>query len=106
MADRRPTNASGVGVLLATAQSRIRGRKDLAIVVADFTTGDLIGELIWTRSDFELSYDDTWIDSETLLIARLPDFVARRPGTGELFRVTDASAVLDRYRQVGASPSR
>jgi len=62
-------------------------------VVADSTTGDLIGEISWKRRDFQLSYTDVWLDDQTLLNATVPHFVAWRPSTGELFRVTDARSI-------------
>lgn len=75
------------------ATSELRGRSGMSIVVADSATGGLIGELGWKRRDFELYYDDTWLDDQTLLIATAPYFVGWRPATGELYRVTDARSV-------------
>jgi len=74
-----------------------RGRNRLAVVVADSATGTTIGELTLDKREFSLTYVDTWLDNQTLLIAAVPDFVAWRPSTGELFRVTDARPLTDAY---------
>ena len=78
------------------------GKDGLALVVADSISGDLLGQLTWTRRDFELFYD-VWLDDETLLVATAPYFVAWRPATGELFRVTDARSLGDNYREVSVA---
>lgn len=77
-----------------------RGRHGLAVAVLDSTSGDQVGRLTWTRRDFELSYHDVWLDDETLLVATVPFFVAWRPSTGELFRVTDARSLANRYWEI------
>jgi hypothetical protein len=74
------------------AMSERRGRDGLAIVVADSTTGEQIGEMTWGRRDFELFYT-AWLDDETLLIATAPWFLGWRPSTGEIFRTTDARSI-------------
>lgn len=64
-------------------------------MVADSATGEQIGEITWKRRDFQLSYTDVWLDDQTLLIATVPYFVAWRPSTGEVFRVTDAQSITE-----------
>jgi hypothetical protein len=89
--------------MVAQTQSRGRSRgrgggdERVAIVAADSMTGATVGELNWKWRDFPLTYDDWWLDEETLLIATRSDFLAWRPRTGEVFRVTDARTVSDSY---------
>lgn len=96
------------------ANSQFRGRDGLAIIAVDSATGQKIGEVTWKRStgrgdqyragDFDLYYDDWWLDHETLLIAARPYFLAWRPRTGEVFRVTDARSVPNGYWEPTIAP--
>lgn len=85
------------------AVTQSRGRDGLVVVVADSKTGEHVAELSWTRRDVELFYDDTWLDEKTLLVATAPHFVAWRPATGKLFRVTDAPSLGD-YWDISVAP--
>lgn len=89
---RRVSPALGVS---ATADHFVvvqsRGEDRVAYVVADSQTGVPVGELIRTRG--VLFYVDDWLDNRAILVAAEPYFLAWRPWTGELFRVTDARSL-------------
>lgn len=83
----------GVGATVGrVAGVEIGEDDDFSVVVADSTTGRKVGELTWTGPKVPLAYV-SWLDEDTVLIATVPQFVAWRPATGELFRVTDARRI-------------
>lgn len=77
-----------------------RGPHRLMAATVDSLTGETIGELTWDERDFGLTYADTWLDGQTVLIAADPYFVAWRPSTGDLFRVTNARSITGNYWDV------
>ena len=81
----------------------LHGRNRLTVIAADSANGDTIGEVTWDLRELSLTYTDTWLDAQTLLIAAAPYFVAWRPSTGELFRVTDARSLSDRYWTISSA---
>lgn len=99
-----PAELAGVAATtgqFATYDSR--GRNRVAVVAADSATGDTIGEVTFDRRDLRTTYTDTWLDDQTLLIATVPYFLAWRPSTGELFRVTDARSMRHNLWDLGVA---
>jgi len=99
-----PAEISGVAATdgqFATAVSR--GRNRLTVLAADSSTGDTLGELTFDLRDLNLTYADTWLDTQTFLIVADPYFLAWRPSTGELFRVTDARSISGNYWEVSVA---
>lgn len=83
------------------ATTQLRGPAAVGVVVVDSGSGESKAELTMARG--ELSYEDVWLDHHTLLIARAPYFVAWRPSTGKLFRVTDARSLRNNYWDISVA---
>jgi hypothetical protein len=64
-------------------------------VVVDSSTGATVGKMRHPRG----TLIDTahWIDAQTMLVARSPQFLAWRPATGKMYRIADARRLGDSW---------
>lgn len=75
------------------ARHRLRPHRTVAVVATEPGTGRRLGALTYPRG--QLTYADTWLDDETLLVATSPYLLAWQPARHRLYRVTDGRSLGD-----------